>query len=83
MRHLTPDISRAAEAGYVPEVELQDGIERYIRWIKGQGDVRDYFAEAEKVLRAKSIVHQVRPGLDQSRQTQRKQSEVDDDQFSR
>jgi dTDP-L-rhamnose 4-epimerase len=62
MRHLTPDISRAAEAGYVPEVELQDGIERYIRWIKAQGDVRDYFAEAEKVLRAKSIVHQVRPG---------------------
>src|SRR5918995_3854042 len=60
MRHLTPDISRAAGAGYAPRVGLQDGIERYIRWIKGQGDVRDYFAEAEKVLRAKSIVHQVR-----------------------
>ncbi len=59
MRHLTSDISRAASVGYAPEVELQNGIERYIGWIKAQGDVRDYFAEAEKVLRAKSIVHEV------------------------
>jgi dTDP-L-rhamnose 4-epimerase len=61
MRHLTSDISRAAGAGYAPEVELPEGIERYIDWIRGQGDVRDYFAEAEKVLRAKSIVHEVGP----------------------
>ena len=61
MRHLTSDISRAASAGYAPEVELPEGIERYIDWIRDQGDVRDYFAEAEKVLRAKSIVHEVRP----------------------
>jgi dTDP-L-rhamnose 4-epimerase len=61
MRHLTPDISRAARAGYAPEVGLQDGIERYIGWIRDQGDVRDYFAEAEKILRTKSIVHVVRP----------------------
>jgi dTDP-L-rhamnose 4-epimerase len=59
MRHLTPDISRAASAGYAPEVELAEGIERYIGWIRDQGDVREYFAEAEKVLRAKSIVHEV------------------------
>ena len=60
MRHLTSDISRAASAGYAPEVQLQSGIERYIDWIREQGDVRDYFAEAEKVLRAKSIVHEIR-----------------------
>ncbi len=63
MRHLTSDVSRAASAGYRPEVELQSGIERYIGWIKDRGDVRDYFAEAEKVLRAKSIVQEIRsPG---------------------
>jgi dTDP-L-rhamnose 4-epimerase len=61
MRHLTPDISRAASAGYVPEVELAQGVERYIGWIGDRGDVRDYFAEAERVLRAKSIVHEVGP----------------------
>ena len=61
MRHLTSDISRAASAGYAPEVGLRDGIGRYIEWIKAQGDVRDYFAEAEKVLRAKSIVRKASP----------------------
>jgi dTDP-L-rhamnose 4-epimerase len=61
MRHLTSDISRAARAGYAPEVGLQDGIEKYIGWIREQGDVRDYFAEAEKILRTKNIVHVVRP----------------------
>jgi dTDP-L-rhamnose 4-epimerase len=64
MRHLTSDISRAASAGYAPEIELQSGIERYIGWIKDQGGVRDYFAEAEKVLRAKSIVHEIGPARD-------------------
>ena len=64
MRHLTSDISRAASAGYAPEVELHSGIERYIDWIKDQGNVRDYFAEAEKVLRAKSIVHEIGPARD-------------------
>jgi len=61
MRHLTSDISRVASAGYASEVELPEGIERYIDWIRDQGDVRDYFAEAEKALRAKSIVHKVSP----------------------
>jgi len=36
------------------------GIEEYIAWIGDQGDVRDYFAEAEKVLREKRIVHETR-----------------------
>ena len=59
MRHLTSDISRIRETGYEPEVELHSGIKRYIEWIRDQGDVHDYFAEAEKVLRTKSIVHEV------------------------
>jgi dTDP-L-rhamnose 4-epimerase len=57
MRHLTSDISRAREAGYEPEVDLDDGIGRYLEWIRDQGDVRDYFAAAERILQAKSIVH--------------------------
>ncbi len=61
MRHLTSDISRAASAGYEPEVDLAEGIERYLEWIRAQGDVRDYFAEAEKVLQQKQIVQKVGP----------------------
>jgi dTDP-L-rhamnose 4-epimerase len=59
MRHLTSDISRARSAGYEPEVDLATGIERYLEWIRAQGDVRDYFTVAEAVLREKQIVHQV------------------------
>ena len=61
MRHLTSDISRIRKVGYEPGVDLMQGIERYIDWIGDQGDVRDYFAEAEKVLREKRIVHEVGP----------------------
>ena len=61
MRHLTSDISRIRRAGYEPTVDLGQGIERYIGWIRDQGDVRDYFAEAEKVLREKRIVHEIGP----------------------
>ncbi|CAA9457239.1 MAG: UDP-glucose 4-epimerase [uncultured Rubrobacteraceae bacterium] len=62
MRHLTSDISRIRKTGYEPAVDLGQGIERYIDWIRAQGDVRDYFAEAEKVLREKRIVHEIGPG---------------------
>ncbi|MEJ7842400.1 MAG: NAD-dependent epimerase/dehydratase family protein [Rubrobacter sp.] len=61
MRHLTSDISRIRKVGYEPGVDLMQGIELYIGWIRDQGDVRDYFAEAEKVLREKRIVHEIGP----------------------
>ncbi|MGH9915289.1 MAG: NAD-dependent epimerase/dehydratase family protein, partial [Pyrinomonadaceae bacterium] len=59
MRHLTSDTTRIRAAGYQPQIDLRLGIERYLDWIRTQSDVRDYFAEAEKILRAKGIVHQV------------------------
>lgn len=59
IRHLTADISRAREAGYVPATDLASGIHRYLDWIQGQADVRDYFTAAEAVLRAKGIIHRV------------------------
>ena len=42
-----------------PEVDLMTGIERYLDWIRTQTDVREYFAEAENLLRTKGIVHKV------------------------
>ncbi|MEJ7654587.1 MAG: hypothetical protein WKH64_15305 [Chloroflexia bacterium] len=39
---------------------LAEGIGKYLEWIQTQGDVRDYFAAAEQMLRSKSIVHAVR-----------------------
>jgi dTDP-L-rhamnose 4-epimerase len=57
MRHLISGISRARSIGFEPQVDLADGIRRYLEWIETQGDVRDYFAEAEPILREKRIVH--------------------------
>jgi len=60
MRHLTSDTTRIRAAGYEPQVDLTTGIGCYLDWIRVQADVRDYFSEAEKVLRNKGIVHKVR-----------------------
>ncbi|MDQ1524673.1 MAG: dTDP-L-rhamnose 4-epimerase, partial [Pyrinomonadaceae bacterium] len=62
MRHLISDTTRIRAAGYEPQVSLAAGIRRYIEWIGGQMDVRDYFAAAETLLRAKGIVHRVGEG---------------------
>ena len=59
MRHLTSDITKVRAAGYKPQIELADGIQRYIDWIRSQSDIRDYFTEAEQILKSKGIVHRV------------------------
>jgi dTDP-L-rhamnose 4-epimerase len=57
MRHLTSDTTRIRAAGYTPHVDLAEGIQRYIDWIRTQTDIRDYFSEAADLLRKKGIVH--------------------------
>jgi dTDP-L-rhamnose 4-epimerase len=59
MRHLTSDTALARSAGYEPTVDLNEGIARYIEWIKKQSDIRDYFSEASDILKNKGIVHRV------------------------
>ncbi|HMJ04642.1 MAG TPA: SDR family NAD(P)-dependent oxidoreductase [Chthoniobacterales bacterium] len=59
MRHLTSGTDRIRAAGYQPQVDLATGIGRYLDWIRGQADVKDYFSEAADILRKKGIVHRV------------------------
>jgi len=59
MRHLTSATDRIHAVGYEPEVDLEEGIGRYLDWIRSQSDVRDYFNEAAAVLHRKGIVHRV------------------------
>jgi len=59
MRHLTSDTTLAQSAGYKPNVDLADGMARYIAWIRTQSDIRDYFSEANEILKNKGIVHRV------------------------
>jgi len=62
MRHLTSDTTKIRAAGYRPDVKLEEGIQRYIDWIRSQSDIRDYFTEAEQILMSKGIVHRVEVG---------------------
>jgi len=59
MRHLISGTERIRAAGYVPQVDLEEGLGRYLDWIRSQSDVRDYFSEAAEILRRKGIVHRV------------------------
>jgi dTDP-L-rhamnose 4-epimerase len=59
MRHLISGTERIRAAGYVPLVDLEEGLARYLDWIRSQSDVRDYFSEAAEILRNKGIVHRV------------------------
>jgi dTDP-L-rhamnose 4-epimerase len=62
MRHLTSGTERIRGAGYAAEIDLAEGIGRYLDWIRSQGDVQDYFSEAAEILRRKGIVHHVAKG---------------------
>jgi dTDP-L-rhamnose 4-epimerase len=59
MRHLISGTERIRAAGYVAQVDLEEGLGRYLDWIREQSDVRDYFSEAAEILRNKGIVHRV------------------------
>lgn len=56
MRALISDTSRIAALGFVPTVDLESGIDRYLGWIAEQGDIGEYFSAAERRLRKRQVV---------------------------
>jgi dTDP-L-rhamnose 4-epimerase len=60
MRHLISGTTKIRAAGYAPQVDLEEGLRRYLDWVRSQSDVRDYFSEAAEILRNKGIVHRVK-----------------------
>jgi dTDP-L-rhamnose 4-epimerase len=59
MRALTPDISVAAAAGFQPTVNLEQGLARYVAWLREQGPVAERFGESLERLRRRRMVHEV------------------------
>ena len=59
IRSLISDTTRIQSIGYQPSVTIEEGISRYIDWIRTQGTVTDYFGAAEAGLRANGIVQSV------------------------
>ena len=59
MRALTPDTSLAAAAGFEAAVDLEQGLERYVAWLREQGPVGERFGESLERLRSRRMVHGV------------------------
>lgn len=56
MRSLISDIGKIRAIGFEPQTNLADGIDRYLAWIAKQGDVAEYFTQAERRLRRRQVV---------------------------
>ena len=56
MRALISDNRRIAELGWAPRTELDEGIGRYLDWVREQGEIAEYFGAAERILRRRQVV---------------------------
>ena len=59
MRSLTPDISLAIAGGFRPLVSLEEGLERYVAWLRGQSPVAERFGASFERLQRHGLVHLV------------------------
>jgi dTDP-L-rhamnose 4-epimerase len=58
-RHSVSDISKLKSLGWEPRLGLEEIFEDYISWIKKQGDIGEYFKDAEKTMREQGVVRSV------------------------
>lgn len=58
VRHLFADNTKFCRLGWQPKVTLAEGLDLYARWIQSQGPVRDYFSEAEIILKQTKVVRE-------------------------
>ena len=57
VRNLYQDISFANRLGYQPNFDIYTGIEKYLQWIKGFNNIKEYFSAAEELLKKNKIIH--------------------------
>jgi dTDP-L-rhamnose 4-epimerase len=59
LRHLVPDLTKIARTGFASSVSMSSGIERYVSWLRTQGDIADGFLAARERLRDAGLVRRV------------------------
>lgn len=55
-RHIISDISKLRALGWAPQVPLEKIVAGYIEWAREQPDVRDYYADAEREMKARGTI---------------------------
>lgn len=55
-RHIISDIGNLRALGWEPQVSLQEIVEGYVAWAREQPDLRDYYADAEREMKARGTV---------------------------
>lgn len=60
VRHLVHDATAIGRLGWKPTVSLEDGLTRVAEWIRGQGQLADYFTDALERLRGQGVVQAAR-----------------------
>jgi dTDP-L-rhamnose 4-epimerase len=59
VRHFRPDVSLLAALGWQATTPLEETLRLYVHWLEEQGDVVDYFADAEASMRRRGVVRSV------------------------
>ncbi len=55
-RHIISDITKLRALGWAPRVSLDEIVDGYIAWAQEQPDVRDYYADAEREMKAMGTI---------------------------
>ncbi len=57
-RHIISDIHKLSALGWTPHVPLEKIVEGYLTWAQEQPDVRDYYAAAEREMKARGTIRE-------------------------
>jgi dTDP-L-rhamnose 4-epimerase len=58
VRHLFSDSTKLRSIGWEPKVTVAEGVNNYVKWIRRQGEVKDYFTKAKEWMDKQRIVVQ-------------------------
>jgi dTDP-L-rhamnose 4-epimerase len=56
VRHIFSDTTKLQELGWSPTKSVGEIIQSYVDWLRGQGPIEEYFADAERTMRELDVV---------------------------